>query len=216
MKSLCVLLFFLLSISSSFGQSIFLGLNGGGRTNNQPPPFYETTHYTNPYFVGAMADFELPHHLGLTVDLIYNPHAYAPYAFYGSQVGYTYTSARANIWEVPFLVSYGKPIGKIKPFVTGGLAFRLTHGSTDNDSSYQDIFGGEVTSSHSHTLMNWPTTYGIVGGGGARFKLGPFYLTPELRYTQWNQGISFTNQYISFTSTKKQLQVLVSVAVRIR
>ena len=141
-----------------------------------------------------MADFELPHNLGLTVDLIYNPRGYAPYTFNGWYIGYKSTRARANIWEVPFLVSYGKPIGEIKPFVTGGLAFRLTHGSIDNDSYYQDIFSGEVTSSYSHTLKNWPTTYGIVGGGGVRFKLAPFYLTPEFRYTQWNQGVSVTDQ----------------------
>jgi hypothetical protein len=84
-----------------------------------------------------------------------------------------------NVWEFPLLARYRIPLPVIRPFAEVGWAPRITHGSQDVSSVYFNDLTTSYTSGRVH--RDWPTTHGVVVGGGIQFATRRLQFTPGVR-----------------------------------
>jgi hypothetical protein len=167
LRSLFLIAASALTCSLCFAQSIAIGAIGGVRATDDLTG-QAATSVSGRYVVGPQVDIGLPLGLGIEVDALYRRQAYnslftptAPF------------DERANSWEFPLLLKYRLPFPLIKPFVEVGYAPQVINGSIHYDSN------GTTQST------NYPTTQGIVAGGGVQFGIGRLRLSPAVRYTRW-------------------------------
>jgi hypothetical protein len=109
---------------------------------------------------------------------------------------------RQGSWEFPMLLKYKLPFPRIKPFLEAGYAPRVINGTvhyytngTTDDTDY-------------------PTSEGIVVGGGVQFGIGRLRLAPAVRYTHWNNTpvvVYFGNGPQS-QSTQNQADILLGIS----
>lgn len=82
---------------------------------------------------------------------------------YADHTGYT-----SGSWEFPLLLKYKFADGIARPYVAGGLAFRRI---------------GDLP------LLTQNGSRGVALGAGIRFHLLLVHVSPELRYTRWNNNV---------------------------
>jgi hypothetical protein len=170
-------------------QSLSVGIKGG-------IPFTDTIDGSGgvrseekKYTVGPMLEIGLPLSFAVEVDALYKR---VGYSTIDAAFGTTFTSrVRANSWEFPLLAKYYLPGHElpVRPFVEVGYVGRRLFGAEGVFSAFgQDILGNPVNSSardSGSSLLRDNPTHGVVVGGGARLKLGPLRISPEIRYTHW-------------------------------
>ena len=149
------------------------------------------------YVLGPKLDIGLPFGLGFEVAALYRRQGYQASSFYSGQF-----DEHANSWEFPMLLKYKLPFPRIKPFLEAGYAPRVINGTvhyytngTTDDTDY-------------------PTSEGIVVGGGVQFGIGRLRLAPAVRYTHWNNTpvvVYFGNGPQSQT-TQNQADILLGIS----
>jgi hypothetical protein len=93
---------------------------------------------------------------------------------------------------------------------------RIGHGSAINSGFYLSSLTA-YTPYYFKEKTNWPTTHGVVAGGGIAIPAGRVEFSPELRYTHWNREAvsgSFPDGG-SYASSQDQLDVLVGISFRL-
>ena len=70
-------------------------------------------------------------------------------------------------------------LGRLHAFAEVGWAPRITHGSQDVSSVYFNDLTTSYTSGRVH--RDWPTTHGVVVGGGIQFATRRLQFTPGVR-----------------------------------
>jgi hypothetical protein len=158
--------------SLSSGQSIAIGAIGGVRATNDFTGGGAAISVSGRYAVGPELDIGLPFHFGIEVDALYRRQAYN--TTFSNNVYNGTSQERANSWEFPMLLKYRLPFPLLKPFVEAGYAPRVINGTIH-------YFANGTTPS-----TDWPTSQGVVIGGGVQFGIGRLRLSPAVRYTYWN------------------------------
>lgn len=132
--------------------------------------------------VGPMAELNLPAGLGIEVDGLYRIIDYSTESRHGGLRSY-------NTWTIPVLAKYRLP-ARLKPlYLDAGLAVRF--------------------------LQRLPipsTSVGVVAGAGTRHKAKFLWISPELRYTRWNNDLFHTSFNGGILHTRKdQMELLIGV-----
>jgi hypothetical protein len=87
-----------------------------------------------------------------------------------------------NVWEFPLLARYRIPLPVIRPFAEVAPNHAWFPGRE------QRLFQRSDHQLHERAVhRDWPTTYGVVVGGGFQFATGRLQFMPGVRYTNWNQ-----------------------------
>ena len=193
------------------GQSLSIGVKGGVRASDD---FQDAaTSESRRYVVGPAATLALPLGFAIEFDALYRRQGYSTG---GGRYLYTTSIREAdNVWEFPLLARYRIPLPGIRPFAEAGWSPRITHGAEDVSGCY---LNSQMTltcySGRSHT--NWPTTHGLVVGGGLEFASGRLQFAPEVRYTHWNQQTiyGYFGDGPSYGSSQNQLDVFLGISWR--
>lgn len=90
-------------------------------------------------------------------------------------------------WEWPILLKYQIPkVGAIRPFFEAGTSFRTRHNPAPTEPSQ---IGGTV-------------------GASVDFPVGPFRVSPTLRYTRWQ----YDSDYPRFASKRDQIEFVTGIS----
>ena len=197
-----------------FGQILSIGVVGGVRASDDFE--YAAISESRRYVVGPAVGLALPLGFSVEFEALYRRQGYST----GNGTPLYSASIREadNVWEFPLLARYRIPVPAIRPFAEAGWVPRIMHGYRDASGSYlTQLNPATFTSYNSRTHVDWPTTNGVVVGGGIQFGAGPFLVAPEIRYTHWNRQA--INGYFSdgpgYGSTQNQLDILLGVRYRI-
>ncbi len=204
---------FLLLVSAwaAFAQSITIGVTGGGRGTDDMSG--AAISESKRYVVGPAFELGLPLGLGVEADALYRRDGYR--SGWGNWAGSSFDRARLNSWEFPMLLTYRVPVPVVKPFAEVGYAPRVGSGTVDSNvlalfptQSYQQV----------HYSATWQTGGGLVVGGGVRLGLGRLRLSPQVRYTHWNNAAvsGYYSDGPSYQSMQNQVDVLLSIGWKMR
>jgi hypothetical protein len=194
-----------------FAQSVSIGAVGGNRLTDDirsaqinesiPDQFSAaggTTSESKRYVVGPAVELGLPFSLALEFDALYRREGYrtrfdvsiSPLLNrIGPFGGIRFDRERANSWEFPLLLKYKMRLPVIKPYVEAGYAHRIINGSIDDFLLIAPPPGfgpGRSFSGSSNT--NWRGSHGAIVGLGVQLAFGRLIVSPEARYTRWNNA----------------------------
>jgi hypothetical protein len=117
------------------------------------------------YLIGPVAELRIPFGFAVEVDGIYHPAEY-----HLTANGIT-TTIPAHAWEIPYLAKFRFPIPLLKPFISGGGAYR----------TFTDLPNNVTTSNNAFVL-----------GGGLELRISRLRLSGELRWLRWGSPSSNT------------------------
>jgi hypothetical protein len=205
-----------LGCTPTFSQSVSFGVKGGARLTGDLVSSGETVSESKRYTLGPMVEFKLPFRLGLEIDALYK--RVGTREFNTDILGDQFrTRDRSNSWEFPIQAKYRLPGKRARPYVGSGYALRAISGSGTADSIC--CFGSSsVPASVTRTVTTYSTNYdvsqGAVVSGGLELKAGPLKVSPELRYTRWNNHALSTSGSRGFfaESAQNQAEVLVGIS----
>lgn len=136
--------------------------------------------------LGGSLELDLIAGLGAEVDLLYRRTGYSQ----ADEMQPVSRDTKGNSWEFPLLLKYKTPGTVMRPYFVGGMSFRKI-------SDIPDLWEND--------------SKGIVLGAGLEFKALLLRISPELRYTRWNNdpftGTSFSQG--SAAGTRNQFELLV-------
>jgi hypothetical protein len=186
--------FFLLAwlgCTSAFSQSVTFGVKAGARLSGDLSSSGETISESKRYTLGPTVEFKLPLGLGLEVNALYK--RVGTREFNTDILGDQFRSRdRSNSWEFPILVKYRLHGKAFRPYISGGYAIRAITGSGTVEGICCFSASPSAPTAVTRTVTAYSTQYnvshGAVVGGGLELKGGPFRISPELRYTRWNNS----------------------------
>ena len=143
-----------------------------------------SSHSNDRYVIGPTVEFHFPFHLSLEGDALYRR---SGFSINGFNVGFA--NVTVDDWQFPILLKYEFPYGPARPFFDAGLVFR------------------QVSSSAAFPLnpLN-ASSHGFAIGGGVAIKLGRTRLSPQIRFSHWNNA-AFGNEAVTSTSDQADLLV---------
>jgi opacity protein-like surface antigen len=168
MKPLFLLLF---SSSAALAQPFGFGIKGGvpmtdfvdAVSSSTPNLSYVVN--TNRYVVGPMAELRLPFGLGVEINALYRH-----YGFSGAP-----GSVSTGAWQFPLLAKYRFKAPIVRPYVAAGVAWDKLSGLTET-----------IASAVKTSTLHEDVTHGFVFGGGVEVKVLRIRVSPEVRFTRWN------------------------------
>jgi len=197
---------------AAIAQPVVVGITGGGRVTGDVTG--AATSESKRYVAGPAFELGLPLGLGVEVDALYRHDGYRS-NICCNFAGGSYNRAHFNSWEFPMLLKYRIPVPAVKPFAEAGFAPRVGSGAIDS-TLIQLLPPAPVRQIHSSAP--WQTSQGLVAGGGVRLELGRLRLSPELRYTRWNNSATYYNYSNgpSYQSSQNQVDVLLGIGWKVR
>lgn len=144
----------------------------------------------NPEFhrwtLGPMVDLNLPAGFGIEADMMYRRLGYSAGTPNASEV------FNSSSWSFPLLVKYKFPGNLARVYVDTGYVFR----------ALTDV-----------VRLDKNTSQGFVLGGGIRYDLKLIKISPELRYTRWNNDVfAYSSSAGDLLNSKKnQVEFLIGV-----
>jgi hypothetical protein len=215
-----ILLAILVTKVPANGQLLSFGIKAGGEISTgldfEGMPFAVSE--AKPYTFGPAVEFRLPFKLAVEVDALYNRTGYR-----GDLCRFTYCWAqvgRTNVFAFPALLKYRLFRGPLSPYVAGGPAYRHVGGPSGTVLNWRTgpAFPGEVVDTTvQRTSLTGPGSdgAGVVVGGGLEIKLGILKLSPEYRFTHWNNrawGVTGSGDGYYFNgSSPNQHEILLGV-----
>jgi hypothetical protein len=112
------------------------------------------------YIVGPVAELRIPFGFALEVDGLYHK------SQYNATSGGLTTQQDASSWEIPYLAKFQFPIPLLKPFISGGGAYR----------TFTDLSNG-IAPAHNAFVL----------GGGLELRISRLRLSAEARWLRWGQ-----------------------------
>jgi hypothetical protein len=193
------------------GQSLFLGGQGGFRAVDDFQ--FAATSQSRRYVVGPAVQVNLPLSFAIEFEALYRRQGYST-----SNGTALYTSSireSDNVWEFPLLARYRIPLHGM--FADVGWAPRIMSGYSDESGSYLST-PATYTYYSRRIRMDWPTTHGLVVGGGTQFVAGHMEFAPEARYIRWNRQAvyGYFPDGPSYGSNQNQLDFMLGISWRIR
>jgi hypothetical protein len=208
---------FFLSSSACLAQPVTFGVKGGIRTTDDISSngLFGTASESKRYVVGPMFEVGLPFGLAVEVDALYRREGYR--TTFSNFAGSSFSRETANSWEFPLLLKYKLPLPVAKPYVVAGYAPQVINGQMDSNGYSIDVGTGQQTFFSSRMSTNWDVSHGLVVGGGIQLGIGALRLSPEVRYTYWNNPAInvFGIQGYRFQSAQNQVDVLVGIGWKV-
>jgi hypothetical protein len=182
MRAIVLLAVFALGLQA---QSVHFGLKGGLPLNDAIDAAGDFKSDFKRFTLGPMVDIWLPGGLGVEANALFKKTGYTL-----SATGTTAAEGHnAATWEFPLLLKYRFPGEALRPYLSGGYVFR----------SIGDMARLERNKSH-----------GVAFGAGLLLDLKLVKLSPEIRYTRWNNDVFGGSQGpITIKSVKNQAEFLV-------
>jgi hypothetical protein len=112
------------------------------------------------YLIGPVAELRIPFGFAIEVDGIYRG------AEYHLTTNDITTTIGAHSWEIPYLAKFRFPIPLLKPFISGGGAYR----------TFTDLPSNLVTPTHNAFVL----------AGGVELRISRLRLSGEGRWLHWN------------------------------
>lgn len=197
--------FLMTLVPAAFGQRVYWGLIGGtGVTPDYPRyaasapagvygnPASQFEHLPGPrsFILGGSLEVVFTSNFAIEADVLHRPlpdvvvDTIFPAGGPSVTTKYTFT---ANTWEFPVMLKRNLPsLGRIRPFLEGGVAFR---------TSQDDV-------------ATLPSQFGLTAGVGAAVHFGKLRLAPTIRYTRWDQDATFP----IYPTKRDQVEFLTSLA----
>jgi len=113
------------------------------------------------YLIGPVVELRIPFGFAFEVNGLYRG---TEYQFTGNN---TVSTVHSQAWEIPYLAKFRFPIPILKPFISGGGAYRTF---TELPSS----------------LVITQTNHAFVLGGGLELRISRLRLSSEARWLHWN------------------------------
>jgi hypothetical protein len=192
------------------GQPFSFGVRGGVRLNDDRTGFSSSE--SKPYVIGAAVAVKLPRGLGLEFDALYRRVGYrtSEQDIVGDLIN---TRAPGNSWEFPILVRHS--VWR-RLYAAAGYAPRIINGTVHSEGSYvTSLFPFTREFRQSNYPGSWETTHGLVLAGGMEKPLGLLHLSPEIRYTRWNQPSVEVGGYhlLLVEGALNQLDLMVGITI---
>jgi hypothetical protein len=209
------LLALLVASTGIFSQTLSLGVKGGLRTTDDFQ--YAAISESRRYLVGPTVAVSLPFGFGVGFEALYSRQGYTLNS--STSLYSSYAREADNVWQFPLVGRYQLPIAHVSPFVETGWSPRIAHGFQDFRGSFLSNLNPatySVSSGRKHA--DWPTTHGLVVGGGVEIPFGKLRVAPELRYTRWNRPVisgTFADGP-SYTTSQNQVDISVGFRWRVR
>lgn len=162
-------------------QSIDWGIKGGVPFNDAIKAAESYSSNFSRWTVGPVVELNLPAGLGLELDALYRRTGYS------STDRFNMAFLDSSSLEFPLLVKYKFPGIVARMYVEGGFVFRRI---------------GDIP------LLQHANSKGFVGGLGIRFTLPLIKISPEVRYTRWDNE---PFQLPSLKSARNQMEFLVGI-----
>jgi hypothetical protein len=159
--------FFAFSGASIFGQHLDFGFDAGVKGGVPFTNLLQTTgtittptflNQSSGYLIGPVVEMRIPFGFAIEVDGIYR-HSQSTATANGAS-----TTLNANAWEIPYLAKFRFPIPLLKPFISGGGAYRTFTNLNSN-----------ITPSHNAFVL----------GGGLELRISKLRLSGEARWLYW-------------------------------
>ena len=191
MSRIAFALFVLAAGAPAYAQFISLGVKGGIQLDNAFATRYDccstASAYDRRYIIGPTAEIRLPLHFSFEVDALYRRNGFEvnthdPITRESNAFG-----MRVNDWQIPFLVKWQPGSHAVRPFADGGIVYRHLSGG---GSGTETIAAGESLQSFTTTGTTGSASANASGeavGAGLTFKAAFIRLSPEIRYTYWDQ-----------------------------
>ena len=155
--------------------------------------------------VGPAIDFRLPGPFRVEIDALYQPFSFT-LDLLGGGTENDYNSG--SLWQFPAVLKYRIPTPLLKPFVEVGPSFQIATNITET----RTVYGGPLPLTFvAHPDPNNKAVAGIVVGGGIDFRLGHFFISPQVRYTHWFVANFDFQPSEGVGSRFNQIQVLLSI-----
>ncbi len=204
MRIVTVWVLLLLLCGSVQAQSLSVGLSAGAPLNPLMTSAEGQTAATQPYTFGPALRVDLPHGLGVDLEVLYKRF----------RLGFVADPARATVHRLEFPVMLRYRLSRLpaRPFVHAGMSFNRIVAVSGANACGQGAFdetayciGGRFAAElrHRHTR-------GIVLGGGLNFRWRQLRLAPELRVTRWvdrNFGTKDTYPHSNLTGVELLLGI---------
>jgi hypothetical protein len=180
--------------ADAFAQTVSIGGKFGAPLNDsfqQQSLLNSFTSFTKRYTVGPSFEVMFPAHVGFEANALFNRSGFTQ--------GFSFLNVetKVNSWEFPLMLKAAMPGESVGAFANGGLALRYVQASTGINNPLIPIT--------QQLPVPEPWAHGAVIGGGVSFKIGSFYLEPELRYTRW---MSSNFNVPLFASNPNQIEYL--------
>jgi len=175
-----LLFFAVCSICSA--QSLSVGFVGGIRATNDV--LDGATSESKRYIVGPMVNVGLPMGFEAEFDALYSHEGYR--AYLSNVFGNQFNRETAQSWEFPILLRYRIPLFRFRPFAEIGFAQRTISGTIESTTVVNPYYFSPPGTFHSSAPTNWASSKGVVFGGGIQLGFGKLHVSPEVRFTHWN------------------------------
>jgi hypothetical protein len=154
-----------------------------------------------------MVELRLPFGLGVEFDALYRRVNYND-SFFAIGAS-TASRTTGNAWEFPLLAKYRFPSKIVRPYVEAGIAWDTLSGliQTTTHETGSSFFFTTTTSSPSE--LRHSTVKGFVMGAGIDVHALLIHVSPELRYTRWDNQHFFAPGLIE--SNQNQLEFLIGL-----
>jgi hypothetical protein len=211
MRLLSILLMY---CCTSVGQSLSIGVTGGGRPTDDLG--YAATPESRRYVAGPMLELGLPFGMAIEVDSLYHRNTYR--IVNGNFAGYIVGTNAQIPGSFRYFSSTGFPFPSSKPFVEAGFAPRTISGTISESGVSIDLATGRQTPFSNTVKTNWSASLGVVAGGGVQFGIGHLRLSPEVRYTHWTSTPinGSLGDGRSFASNQEQVDFLIGIGWKLR
>jgi opacity protein-like surface antigen len=145
------------------------------------------------FAVGPTLGVRLPMGFSVEGDALYNRRS-----FDLGIAGIDALGFHSDWWEFPVMGKFTPLGGPISPVIGAGVTVQHVRNFGDVPSY---LFTGSTRS----------TSVGFVAGLGVRFNTGPVSVTPELRYSRWNDRSWTQSALNAITGGRNQAQLLVGI-----
>jgi hypothetical protein len=181
MRILILLAVFALGLQA---QSVHFGVKGGMPLNDAIDAAGDFKSDFKHFTFGPMVDIFMPGGFGVEINALYK------------KTGYTLNatgtlpaeSHDAPSWEFPLLLKYRFPGEVLRPYVAGGYVFRHI---------------GDMA------RLDRGSSKGLAVGAGLMFDFKLVKLSPEVRYTRWNNDVFEGSTPITLRTVKNQAEFLI-------
>ncbi len=170
-----IFVFFVLGGVSTFAQHLDFGFDFGLKGGMPATDLLQLTgtistptslSQSGSYLIGPVAEVRLPFGFAIEADGIYR-HSQTTLTTNGVN-----TTLNGNAWEIPYLAKFRFPIPLLKPFISGGGAYRTFTNLSPN-----------ITPSHNALVL----------GGGLELRIRKLRLSGEGRWLYWGSTSTTTN-----------------------
>jgi hypothetical protein len=191
-----LVLTFLVSTTSFAAGPLIVGGRAGTAFTDSTGSAFDTVRSNmlgHNFAVGPTFGVRLPYGFSVEGDALYNRRSFGL-----GLAGINALDFHADWWEFPVMAKFTPTRGPISPVVGAGVTVQHLN-NFGNIPSY--LFSGS----------NQSNSVGFVAGAGVAFRAGALIVTPELRYTRWNDQSWSQAALNAITGGRNQAQLIVGI-----